>query len=631
MVKLKKYQKSEIFLVVMISSTFLLAGLISGIVPGLRDEVSSRDTVINRSVGGSEPAVLIWNGSWGGSTDDVGYEINLGENGELFIVGYTNSYGAGSSDMVLLKYDKNKQLQWYQTWGYSSVEYGRDLVVDSAGNIFCVGITTDPGFNNLALVKFLPNGVIDWNRTWHNNYDAVEGFGIALDSNEDIYLVGESNTNIKDYILLKYDNNGTRIWNKTWTGDGSDYFSDVEIDESDNLYCVGQNGGYAFIGKYYSNGTHIWNHTWTEGYANGGYKSVQIDSSGDIYCLGHGQNSTTMISDLILSKFHPNGTLLWNISWSYTDYENEGEDLFVDENTDEIYCVGHREFVDRNSTLAKFYPNGTRAWNISNVGSYYGITINQTSGYIYIAGRFKNGSYYIRLSEYLGPPIEPVLDVVTPNPCSTGIIDIDWDDTYRATMYYVYRNTSEITDVQGLTPIGNVSESNYTDIVSDDGYGMYFYTIVAENTVGNSSISNCESVIYDEVPDTPVLEVIDPNPSTTGIIYLNWSDSSRATVYYIYRNSSEINSLLGLTPIGEVSESNYTDIISEDGYGMYYYAIVAGNSAWNSSISNCESVSYTAQAPSPIPGFSLISIIICIITVLIIFQRREKSINKKFF
>ncbi|MFX1296177.1 MAG: Heimdall-CTERM domain-containing surface protein [Promethearchaeota archaeon] len=44
----------------------------------------------------------------------------------------------------------------------------------------------------------------------------------------------------------------------------------------------------------------------------------------------------------------------------------------------------------------------------------------------------------------------------------------------------------------GLTPIASVSESKYTDIIATNR--IYYYVIVARNAIGNSSISNCESV-----------------------------------------------------------------------------------------------------------------------------------------
>ncbi|MCE7737859.1 MAG: hypothetical protein KAU62_07090, partial [Candidatus Heimdallarchaeota archaeon] len=76
-------------------------------------------------------------------------------------------------------------------------------------------------------------------------------------------------------------------------------------------------------------------------------------------------------------------------------------------------------------------------------------------------------------------------------------IYLDWNNVLGATSYHVYRSTSYIWSVEGLVPITSVSSSDYIDTLSSEGF--YYYVVVAENFVGNSSHSNCQYVEY-EVP-----------------------------------------------------------------------------------------------------------------------------------
>jgi len=186
-------------------------------------------------------------------------------------------------------------------------------------------------------------------------------------------------------------------------------------------------------------------------------------------------------------------------------------------------------------------------------------------------------------------PNAPILDNILPNPNIDGIIQLNWSDVIGASNYYVYRNTSTITSVSGLVPIASGALSIYQDTVTSNG--TYYYVIVAGNATGNSSISNCESVVVaipSAVPSAPGLGTILPNPDNDGIINLNWSDVIGASIYHVYRNTSSITSVIGLTPITSGALSNYQDTVTIN--GTYYYVIVAGNATGNSSISNCESV-----------------------------------------
>ena len=58
------------------------------------------------------------------------------------IVTVTNGFGAGSDDMVLVKYDSSGVQQWNRTWGGIDDDGGWGVAVDSFDNVYLCGYTS---------------------------------------------------------------------------------------------------------------------------------------------------------------------------------------------------------------------------------------------------------------------------------------------------------------------------------------------------------------------------------------------------------------------------------------------------------------------------------------------------------
>ena len=86
-------------------------------------------------------------------------------------------------------------------------------------------------------------------------------------------------------------------------------------------------------------------------------------------------------------------------------------------------------------------------------------------------------------------------------------------------------------------------------------------------------------------PNAPVISDITPDPGTGIKINLAWSNCSGASTYYVYRDTSPIDSVDFLVPIMTTEETVAQDTIRTN--GTYYYVVVAGNQYGNSSVSNC--------------------------------------------
>ncbi|MHA1846207.1 MAG: right-handed parallel beta-helix repeat-containing protein [Promethearchaeota archaeon] len=209
------------------------------------------------------------------------------------------------------------------------------------------------------------------------------------------------------------------------------------------------------------------------------------------------------------------------------------------------------------------------------------------------------------------PPSGVVVDPIIPAIVHDGIVQLNWTQDLRADHYRVYRGEDHIFSYIGLDPVAIVSTNYHEDTIDIDG--RYYYVIVAENIYANSSQSNEVNVTVEFYPSTPVLYPISPAIDEDGIIELNWSVSSHAEHYYIYRSESSISSVSGMVPIAIITENYFTDNVTKD--GKYYYIVVAGNQNGNSSASSEQSVvvDLPEHQKSLPPGVTAAIIIIIVI------------------
>lgn len=268
---------------------------------------------------------LLWDRVWGGNDDDAGYAVALDSSENIYVAGYTRSYGAQEHDMCLLKYSSLGSLLDNFTWGGSDWENVYDIILDSSDNIYLAGYTRSFGavFNDICLLKFNSLGNLQWNRTWGGN-DWECAYAVGLDSSENIYLAGytESFGAInEDVCLIKYNPSGVRQWNYTWGGSNTDIAYGLAVDSSDYIYVTGSSNigwpdGDLFLLKYNDAGTLQWDRLWGGSTWDDG-NAITLDSSDNIY-IGGQTDSFGMgfpYTDFSLLKYNSAGIKQWNMTW----------------------------------------------------------------------------------------------------------------------------------------------------------------------------------------------------------------------------------------------------------------------------------------------------------------------------
>jgi hypothetical protein len=190
-----------------------------------------------------------WNKTYGGIGDDYGYSVVQTSDGGYAIAGYTNSFGAGSSDVYLVKTDSTGTMLWNKTYGGINADIGRSVVQSSDGGYTIAGYTYSfgAGSYDVYLVKTDSTGNMIWSKTYGGTSSDV-GSSVVQSSDGGYAIAGYTysfGAGSYDVYLVKTDSLGNMQWNKTYGGTSSDFGYSV-VQTSD--------GGYAIAGYTYSFG-----------------------------------------------------------------------------------------------------------------------------------------------------------------------------------------------------------------------------------------------------------------------------------------------------------------------------------------------------------------------------------------
>ena len=387
-----------------------------------------------------------WSRIWGGSYFDCGCAVALDSLDNIYLAGYTNNFGAGNADMCMVKYNGSGVQQWNRTWGGGSSDRGRAIALDSSDNIYLAGKSESFGVGSteMCLVKYDGSGVQQWNRTWGGGSSDC-GDSIALDSADNIYLTGWTESfgaGDYDIYLVKYDGSGVQQWNRTWGGGSSDLGRAIALDSSDNIYLAGQTesfgaGDYDMcLVKYDGSGVQQWNRTWGGSRQDYGF-AIAPDSSDNIYLAGHIYSFGAGEYDMCLVKYDGSGVQQWNRTWGGS--RQEFVSAIALDSSDNIYLTGQTESFgagDYDMCLVKYDSSGVQQWNHIWGGSEldHGSAIALDSseniyiaGYTYSFGASGADMYLVKLMEVLIKPSDPIilgydLILLTCIICATSVI-----------------------------------------------------------------------------------------------------------------------------------------------------------------------------------------------------------------
>jgi ABC-type cobalt transport system substrate-binding protein len=160
---------------------------------------------------------LQWQKTFGG-TDTRGWSVQQTSDGGFVIAGETESFGAGGADAYLIKTDPNGNLLWQKTFGGTDTDRGWSVQQTSDGG-FVIGAETKSfgaGQSDVYLIKTDSAGNTEWQKTFGGS-DREAGGSVQKTSdggyiiagrtrsfgagNEDVYLIKLS-SEVCEYVLF---------------------------------------------------------------------------------------------------------------------------------------------------------------------------------------------------------------------------------------------------------------------------------------------------------------------------------------------------------------------------------------------------------------------------------------------
>ena len=380
----------------------------------------------------AEELKLDWQKNWGGNNYENFYDLLQTSDGGFVAYGYSNSTdieglpNKGFQDAIIVKYDKNGNMLWQNSWSGNGYEQFNDLIQTSDGGFVASGYSNSTDIEGLPnkgdidaiIVKYDKDGNMLWQKSWGGNGDddfngilqTQDGGFIGYGSSMSTDIESLSNKGNYDAIIVRYDKDGNMLWQTSWGCNDWDKFDDV-IQISDGGFVVYVNSdstdieglankGYtdAIIVKYDKDGNMLWQKSWggnNEDHFNG------ISQTQDGGFIGYGNSHSTDIEglinkglqDAIIVKYDKDGNMLWQKSWG-------------GENTDEFYTAlqtqdggfigyGNSRSTDieglinkglQDAIIVKYDKDGNMLWQKNwggNSDDYFkGISQTQNSGFV---------------------------------------------------------------------------------------------------------------------------------------------------------------------------------------------------------------------------------------------------------
>ncbi len=190
------------------------------------------------------------------------------------LFGNTTTASTGGYDIFIAKYNSTGTCLWVQKAGGAGADEGRDIAVDTRGNVYVTGQFTGPatfgGLNltssneDIFIAKYNSLGKVQWvQKAGGPKQDA--GNGIFVDFAGYVYVAGfftdtavfGSKSLISagstDMFVAKYTDGGVLEWIRQAGGTDSDRAHTVAVDGAGSIYVAGE-----FYGKSVFDGTSLY-------------------------------------------------------------------------------------------------------------------------------------------------------------------------------------------------------------------------------------------------------------------------------------------------------------------------------------------------------------------------------------
>ena len=272
----------------------------------------------------------LWTKIFGDSKSDRGYSVQKTVDGGYIIAGNTSSFGAGGSDVYLVKTDAAGDTMWTKTYGGGDSDYGKAIQQTNDSGYIIAGYTHSygAGETDIYLIKTNAAGDTMWTKTYGGS---EKDYGYSVQQTDDGGYIITGNTRSYnapdiDLLLIKTDASGSEVWTKIHGGSGWDYGYSVRQTKDGGYIIAGNTRSYGagwydvWLIKTNSSGDTSWTKTFGGSYDEYGRSVLQTVDGGYIIA-GNTSSFGAGESDAYLIKTNAAGHTMWTKTYGGSDLD----------------------------------------------------------------------------------------------------------------------------------------------------------------------------------------------------------------------------------------------------------------------------------------------------------------------
>ncbi len=279
----------------------------------------------------------LWFQTIGGYEDELAYCVQQTADGGFIVTGYTYSFGAGGTDICLVKTDSNGNVVWYETFGGMESDVGKSVRATNDGGYIICGNTMSFGEGNIdiMLIKTDSLGEMLWQRTFGTVENEV-AFDVQLTTDDGYLITGTRQpygapSDSMDAWLIKTDAEGDTVWTRIFGGMQCDGLLSSKQTSDGGYISVGITDSFgdhddeAWLLKTNANGNEIWSRTFG-GEEEDSFSNIQLTSDGGYVMVGNSYGVDEDDRAIWLVRTDESGNELWSKTYG-GEYDDSGQSV----------------------------------------------------------------------------------------------------------------------------------------------------------------------------------------------------------------------------------------------------------------------------------------------------------------
>ncbi|HNQ67693.1 MAG TPA: T9SS type A sorting domain-containing protein [Bacteroidales bacterium] len=442
----------------------------------------------------------------GGQEYERCYDMMSDSAGNLYLTGYTKSFGNGNREAYIIKYNTENNSYTYKTWGMELTDEFRSVSLTNDGFIFSgSSMWVEEKSIQAVLVKYNMNLEHLWTNDYGNNH--FQHFYTSLFHTSGKYFAGGNNrTNTWPALyLVCADSNGETLWEKTWTDYIAAFIVDLIEKENGNIIALCSRGGFFNLGS-------PWH---AQSFKKSDIFFVEIDENGEIvddfsiyqnhhdtpvklmranngnyYLLSHSQSYRVGYSfDICLSFLDSDFNPIWVKTYGGASFEYAA-DMEKDANGN-IHIVGTSASVNDEFPVIYYIKTDSLGEVLETeylLDNYrgYGSAVEIIGNDIFISGTISqedDDDFVLFINNNLSKEnvkIENLIFYPNPTKEKINLYLNQFDGNYDKIQIILYNSWGEQLENHYLESIDN--KFDFSIDLNDYSAGTYFFKVVSQTT-----------------------------------------------------------------------------------------------------------------------------------------------------